>query len=129
MKSALFNGTALAALLFRDARCIGSTQLSLCQLAPPAQSADLACLQLGEAELLLEILDAQLANVAPAQPDAGQDVDEACPISTEGWTRRVHFVREGGGGGGPGRSARPALRRRCEAGCGSLVSEGRRRIL
>jgi hypothetical protein len=23
-----------------------------------------------------------------------------CPISTEGWTRRVHFVREGGGGGG-----------------------------
>ena len=25
--------------------------------------------------------------------------DAACPISTEGWTRRVHFVREGGGGG------------------------------
>ena len=25
---------------------------------------------------------------------------ETCPISTEGWTRRVHFVREGGGGGG-----------------------------
>jgi len=24
-------------------------------------------------------------------------VDETCPISTEGWTRRVHFVREGGG--------------------------------
>jgi hypothetical protein len=23
-----------------------------------------------------------------------------CPISTEGWTRRVHFVREGGGGWG-----------------------------
>ena len=23
-----------------------------------------------------------------------------CPVSTEGWTRRVHFVREGGGGGG-----------------------------
>ena len=22
-----------------------------------------------------------------------------CPVSTEGWTRRVHFVREGGGGG------------------------------
>ena len=22
--------------------------------------------------------------------------DETCPISTEGWTRRVHFVREGG---------------------------------
>jgi len=22
---------------------------------------------------------------------------ETCPISTEGWTRRVHFVREGGG--------------------------------
>ena len=25
-----------------------------------------------------------------------------CPISTEGWTRRVHFVREGVGGGGGG---------------------------
>ena len=24
--------------------------------------------------------------------------DETCPLSTEGWTRRVHFVREGGGG-------------------------------
>ena len=27
-------------------------------------------------------------------------MDETCPISTEGWTRRVHFVREGGEGGG-----------------------------
>ena len=27
-------------------------------------------------------------------------VDETCPISTEGWTRRVHFVREGGGSSG-----------------------------
>jgi len=26
--------------------------------------------------------------------------DETCPVSTEGWTRRVHVVREGGGGGG-----------------------------
>ena len=25
---------------------------------------------------------------------------ETCRVSTEGWTRRVHFVREGGGGGG-----------------------------
>jgi hypothetical protein len=25
--------------------------------------------------------------------------DETCPVSTEGWTRRVHFVREGRGGG------------------------------
>ena len=23
-------------------------------------------------------------------------VDETCPISKDGWTRRVHFVREGG---------------------------------
>ena len=30
--------------------------------------------------------------------------DETCPISTEGWTRRVHFVREGRGGGGGRRS-------------------------
>ena len=28
------------------------------------------------------------------------EADEGGPISTEGWTRRVHFVREGGGGGG-----------------------------
>jgi hypothetical protein len=27
-------------------------------------------------------------------------MDETCPISTEGWTRRVHLVREGGEGGG-----------------------------
>ena len=26
--------------------------------------------------------------------------DETCPVSTEGWTRRVHFIREGGGDGG-----------------------------
>jgi hypothetical protein len=26
--------------------------------------------------------------------------DETCPVSTEGWTRRVHFVREGGEGRG-----------------------------
>jgi len=26
-------------------------------------------------------------------------MDETCPVSTEGWTRRVHFVRERGGGG------------------------------
>jgi len=28
--------------------------------------------------------------------------DETCPISTEGGTRRVHSVREGGGGGSVG---------------------------
>jgi hypothetical protein len=27
-------------------------------------------------------------------------VDKTCPISTEGWTRRVHFVRGEGGEGG-----------------------------
>jgi len=27
--------------------------------------------------------------------------DETCPVSTEGGTRRVQLVREGGGGGGP----------------------------
>ena len=32
--------------------------------------------------------------------------DETCPISTEGWTRRVQLVQEGGGGGG--RAARSA---------------------
>ena len=42
--------------------------------------------------------------------------DQTCPISTEGWTRRVHFVREGGGGRGrrgePTGPHRPALDRR-----------------
>ena len=31
---------------------------------------------------------------------------QTCPVSTAGWTRRVHFVREGAGGGGSLR-ARP----------------------
>ena len=56
-----------------------------------------------------------------------------CPISTEGWTRRVHFVREGGVGGGelrPGRvhgRALSAARRShgsitcvCRRGCACL---------
>jgi hypothetical protein len=33
---------------------------------------------------------------------------ETCPISTEGWTRRVHFVREGGSGGWWGGGSKPA---------------------
>ena len=37
-----------------------------------------------------------------AQRGASASVGETCPISTEGWTRRVHFVREGGGWGGGG---------------------------
>ena len=37
--------------------------------------------------------------------------DETCPISTEGWTRHVHFVRGGGGGGAPSRCCRRPARR------------------
>jgi hypothetical protein len=44
--------------------------------------------------------------------------DETCSISTEGWTRRVHFVREGGGGERPParaeRSKERALRARLQ---------------
>ena len=36
--------------------------------------------------------------------------DETCPVSTAGWTRRVHFVRERGGGGGPPRRQAVSLR-------------------
>jgi hypothetical protein len=36
-------------------------------------------------------------------------MDETCPVSTERWTRRVHFVREGGGGGGQGAPPTAAL--------------------
>ena len=54
-----------------------------------------------------------------------------CPVSTEGWTRRVHFVREGGGVG-VGRSRfstspdmsrySPARRTRRSARCGNRKS-------
>jgi len=43
---------------------------------------------------------AVLREAAPSQCGSAR----TCPISTEEWTRRVHFVREGGGGGGPARS-------------------------
>jgi len=44
------------------------------------------------------------AGLAPLRPRSAQRArsapasDQTCPISMEGWTRRVHFVREGGGG-------------------------------
>ena len=40
------------------------------------------------------------AAASPAARAARTCRDETCPVSTERWTRRVHFVREGGGGGG-----------------------------
>ena len=43
---------------------------------------------------------------AQPQRDLGPCARGTCPISTEGWTRRVHFVREGGGGGGVSPRAR-----------------------
>ena len=43
--------------------------------------------------------------VCPCKPSAR---DETCPVGTEGWTRRVHFVREGGGGRGATLARRPA---------------------
>jgi len=36
----------------------------------------------------------------PRTASAACRLHETCPVSTEGWTRRVHFVREGGRGGG-----------------------------
>ena len=51
---------------------------------------------------LSQLLAEHKAEAVAAQARARRKhVDETCPISTEGWTRRVHFVREGGGGGGP----------------------------
>jgi hypothetical protein len=38
----------------------------------------------------------------PPSPTPLEYPAETCPISTEGWTRRVHFVREGGEGRGGG---------------------------
>jgi hypothetical protein len=61
--------------------------------------------------------------------------EETCPISTEGWTRRVHFVREGGGGGGTSDSASVSAARssqlpRGEAGRGGEMrgAEGEMRV-
>jgi hypothetical protein len=46
--------------------------------------------------------ESRLVGHAPAPADhparAYGERDETCPVSTEGWTRRVHFVWEGGGG-------------------------------
>ena len=41
----------------------------------------------------------QTPSVAPRLTRPVGERDETCPVSTEGWTRRVHFVREGGGRG------------------------------
>ena len=61
--------------------------------------ADLAALREGPRAALLHnrLPDALRPRVSE------EETDETCPISTEGWTRRVHFVREGGAGGGPSR--------------------------
>jgi len=55
--------------------------------APYAPYTSGRCLPLGRVELAVEVRVALRLR------------HEACPVSTEGWTRRVHFVREGGGGG------------------------------
>ena len=49
--------------------------------------------------------------VQAERPAACITWDAACPISTEGWTRRVHLVRGGGGGGGGGRAGAPCSAR------------------
>jgi hypothetical protein len=45
--------------------------------------------------------------------------EETCPVSTEGWTRRVHFVQEGGGRGPPASGEAESVRR-CEGGSGEI---------
>ena len=47
----------------------------------------------------------QLLPAVALPPD--QEAAETCPVSTEGWTRRVHLVRGGGGGKGSRPAARP----------------------
>jgi len=44
---------------------------------------------------------------AHLSPGAAFPTDETCPISTEGWTKRVHFVREGGGWAGVASCSQP----------------------
>jgi len=58
------------------------------------------------------------------RPGEGSEGDETCPVSTEGWTRRVHFVRKGGGGGSAlaaERAARAPPRRLTRGGWGRIA--------
>jgi len=51
----------------------------------------------------LELVSAPASEPPRASPPLRASAHRrTCPVSTEGWTRRVHFVREGGGGGGCG---------------------------
>jgi hypothetical protein len=45
------------------------------------------------------VCNAGVGATAPLGPPPPLLLPTICPISTEGWTRRVHFVREGGRGG------------------------------
>ena len=59
---------------------------------------------------------------SPARP-AVRSISATRPVSTEGWTRRVHFVREGGGGSTP-RSARRAARVRSSSAAAATGAAG-----
>ena len=47
-------------------------------------------------------LRAEFEALAAGEPPHISQQVETCPVGTEGGTRRVHLVREGGGGGGEG---------------------------
>ena len=61
------------------------------------------------------------ARVPAARLPTGER-DETFPVSTEGWTRRVHFVRERGGGGGGHPQSQAAA---CGKACGAARSSHR----
>ena len=88
----------------------------LAESGPAAQAAarreERGCGQPGErCNLAKRACWAPAALAAPNGGHAGHaDVSPTCPVSTEGWTRRVHFVREGRGGGGAGAVAADAPR-------------------
>ena len=50
---------------------------------------------------------AALGDAPVPAPSPMGEKDESCPVCTEGWTRRVHFVRGGGGGRSPARASPP----------------------
>jgi len=54
--------------------------------------------------------------------------DETCPVSTKGWTRRVHFEREGGGGGARARGVERRHQRREAVGAQRALPRWRVRV-
>jgi len=84
----------------RCARAAGDALDGVAALAARAEGAERASARQGDDVARVHGMVREVVQVAARPRGARAAQHETCPISTEGWTRRVHFVREGGGGGG-----------------------------